>query len=193
LYLANFTGGLGFASLSRGGGSGGASASKVADDAMKLLAIIRFSADCQSFLLGSVGDVLTKVQDAASTARVVDASTVNTPTGAAAFPNDPTLAAAEQARDDARTAISGTTIAQLFASSGRLYAMGQYNGNTVFYGQAFATFGSGYALYTMFHEVLHLIGFSDQQLRTDFAISDAAWAAERSSAITTALMAGCGH
>jgi RHS repeat-associated protein len=176
-----------------GGQAGGVSAGNVAVNAMEQPAIMKFTPDCQSFLLGSVGDVLTKVQDAANTANVVDASTVNTPTGTAAFPHDPTLAAAEQARDDAQTGISGTTIAQLFASKGTLYAMGQYNGNTVFYGQAFLTFGTGYALYTMFHESLHLIGLSDRQLKTDFAISDAVWAAQGSLSITLALMAGCGH
>ncbi len=72
-------------------------------------------------------------------------------------------------------------------------ATGQYNGNTIYYNSAFADFGSGYALYTIFHEMLHIEGFSDKQLKAEFGISDADVKALASASITLKLMQQCGQ
>jgi hypothetical protein len=157
-----------------------------------------FSQSCQTAILNATGITVQELQGLAAAANLVDATTVNTPAGAADFPNSPALAAAAQARYDAQTGIVGTTLAQLFNSNPLIAATGQYGGGvggTIFYGPiAFGSggLGSAYQLYTMFHETFHLAGFSDVQLETDFGITPGMVKSRGSASITDALISKCG-
>ena len=127
---------------------------------------------------------------------LVEAHSVNTAAGAVLFPLDQALAAAQQGRSDAATGTTGSTLGQLASASPRTYAFGQYRGNTIFYNaQAFAIngLGSGYAMLTLFHETLRLAGFSDEQLRRAFGISQQVFNSHGSTSITDALIGRCGQ
>jgi hypothetical protein len=55
-------------------------------------------------------------------------------------------------------------------------------------------FGSGFALYTIFHEMLHVAGMGgDSQLEQAFGISRAQVQAQGSMSITYKLIAECGN
>ena len=137
---------------------------------------------------------ISVIQQYAVAAHVEDASGVLIPAGTAEFPNDPGLAAALQAKADASTGITGSSLSKFFAANPTIYAAGQYTGNTIFYNATyFSGLGSGTAMYTMFHESLDLAGFSDQQLESAFGIPASVVAARGSESITDTLEQHCGH
>lgn len=145
-------------------------------------------------IVSATGLEVQSLQSIAAAAGIVNASTVNTPAGEAAFPSDPSLAAAEQQRDDARTGDVGTTIAQLFGVNSLIIAEGQYRGNTIFYSAAaFSQLGAGYLMYTMFHESFHLAGLSDAQVEQDLGIPQSVVKSLGSRSITFALVGLCGR
>jgi hypothetical protein len=75
-----------------------------------------------------------------------------------------------------------------------IHAAAQYTGNTIYYSALyFSQIGSGTAMYTMFHEALHLMGFDDNQLKGLFGITDGEWRAFGTDAITHKLEEKCGH
>jgi hypothetical protein len=166
-----------------------------ARSALEAFSSAQFSGNCTQFIYASLGEEIQTIQGLAASAQVQDMSSTMTPAGVTLFPNNPSLAAAEQARDDAATGIRGTTIDQLYLSMpGSLIALGQYMGNTIFYNPLlFSNMGNATAMFTMFHETLHLAGFSDAQLETDFGISPALVAERGSQSITDALIINCGN
>jgi len=165
-----------------------------ASGALSAFSTTAFSDDCKGFIAYSLGKDLSAIQTIAAAAQVTDASTVITQAGAALFPNNPDYAAAQQARADADSATQNASIAQWFAAMPTIHAATQYNGNTIYYSALyFSQIGSGTAMYTMFHESLHLAGYDDQQLRALLGIADSEWKAWGSDAITHKLEEKCGH
>jgi RHS repeat-associated protein len=169
-------------------------AAQVAAQAMRAIATTAFSPQCQGFIDGALGDdVLASVQELALITGVVNAATVNAPAGVTLFPNNPALAATQQGTANNATGIQGATLAQYSAASPGTFAYGQFGGNTVFYTSQWANSGSGFALYTMLHEMLHVDGFGDAQIEDAFGISAQTVAALGSTSITYKLMSECGQ
>jgi hypothetical protein len=133
-----------------------------------------------------------EIQLWATTVTVVDGTTVNTPVGSSSFPFDPERAASYQAEIDAKTGITGTTVAQFFAANGNVSALSAYKGNSIYVNSSFPS-GTGTAMFTIFHEVLHSMGYSDQALETAFGITPSLARDLGSRSITFALMGGCGQ
>jgi len=134
---------------------------------------------------------ISELQDLALVTNMVDAAGTLLAVGSLVFPSNPDLAEAEQKRADKATGHDGTTIAQFFASR-PITAMAQYGGNTIFYGPSFASFGSGYAVYTIFHEVFHLKGFGDAEIERAMGITPGIVAVQGSQSVTNKLMEECG-
>jgi hypothetical protein len=167
----------------------------VANTALHAIATTAFSPQCQGFINGAFGaDALESIQELASGTAAANAATVNAAAGATLFPNNPALAAAQQATANQVTGIAGATLAQYSAASPTTHPWGQYGGSTVFYTSAFAGYGSAYAMYTMLHEMLHVAGLGgDTQIERAFGISAQTVAAQGSTSITYKLIAECGQ
>jgi len=188
--------------VSAQGGQGGASGTvqagmQVATQALQAVATTVFSAQCENFIDNALGSGALEVAqlDAAQTT-VQNAAGITTAAGATLFPNNPTLAAQQQATANQLTGISGASLSQLAAVSPTTYAWGQYTGNTVFINNAtsWAGWGSGWALYTMLHEMLHVAGLGgDTQIEAAFGILPATVAAVGSTSITIKLASECGQ
>ncbi|HLH07382.1 MAG TPA: RHS repeat-associated core domain-containing protein, partial [Terriglobales bacterium] len=164
--------------------------------ALQAFATANFSGDCINFIDNALGaGALEVAQLEAGTTNVVSAATVSSSAGATLFPNNPDLAAAEQARDDAKTGFAGATLSQMLAASPNTHAWGQYAGNTIFYNPLwFAQVGSGWAEFTMFHEMLHVAGLGgDNQIAAAFGISPDVYKTLGSEAITAKLVEKCGQ
>ena len=181
------------------GGGGNArelNGASVAQQALSSFSTIAFSPECEDFVDGALGaGTLAGAQAKAVNTSLYDASLVNDTEGSALFPNSAELAAAEQARADASTGHSGTTVAQAFDASPTRLAQGQYGGSSIFYSASwFSTLGSGTALYTIFHEMLHLSAvFGDAQIEKAFGIPASDVKSLGSTSITYKLMEKCGH
>ncbi len=155
-----------------------------------------FSPQCGEFLANSTGDadLLNEIQGAAGQADLINAATATTRVGATEFPGNPSLANAAQANANAVTGLANATLAQLFAANPLIQAVGQYKGNNIYYNAgAFAGMVSGMAWYTIFHELLHNLGFDDAQLESEFGVPASVVATQGSQSITFKLMAECGH
>jgi RHS repeat-associated protein len=163
-----------------------------AEAADELLTSTSFSAQCANFILQTLGIEIQEVQGKAAQASLQDGSESSLPVGAAMFPNDPTLAANQQAKADAQSGHAGTTVSQWMALNPNVQAFGQYGGNTIFYSEPFFAYaGDGYLMYTELHETLHLLGLSDAYIQNAFQIASGAGVA--STNITTKLIAECGN
>jgi RHS repeat-associated protein len=165
-----------------------------ANNALYLFISIQFSIDCTNFLLNTLGLEISDVQGMAAGASVADASTVTTPAGVTLFPNDPALAAQQQSTADKSTGHAGTTLSQWFAANPLVRAATQFSGNTIYYNvNWWETIGSGMAVYTIFHETLHMFGMGDTFIETAFGISPTLVGQQGSQSITNKLMQECGR
>jgi hypothetical protein len=168
-----------------------------ARDALFAFADTHFSAQCADFInnIFGAGTLATLQQDAASVG-VEDAQEVTTAAGATLFPYNADLADAQQGRADQQTGIADTTLAVLGFSSPTTWAWGQWGGNTIFINNAaeWMNFGSGFAMYTMFHEMLHVAAMGgDTQIENDFGISQTLRTQQGTMSITYKLMQECGQ
>jgi len=169
-------------------GTGGIEAARSATIAF---AGIQFSSACDAFLSSTTGFSVASVQAKAADADIVDGTTISTPWGTTLFPGDPANAAANQAIADRATGIAGTTVAQYFAAAPNVMAAAQYNGNSIYANSSFPG-GEAVGVYTIFHEALHLMGFSDQSLESLFGISPTMIQQTGTMSITYKLMEKCG-
>jgi hypothetical protein len=99
-------------------------------------------------------------------------------------------------RADKQTGIADTTLATLGFFSPVTWAYGQWGGNTIFINNAseWMNFGSGFAMYTMFHEMLHVAALGgDTQIEAAFGISQTLVQQQGTMSITNKLMTECGH
>ncbi len=170
----------------------------VARTALAAVSTTVFSAECQSFIDTALGaGSLELVQVLAAQTTVQWAVTVTTAAGATLFPNNPNFAAQTQAIADQRVGVTAATLSAWAQYSPTVSAYGQYMGDTVFInnaGTTWANAGSGWALYTMLHEMLHVAGLGgDAQIEKLFGISPEIVAAQGSSSITYKLMGECGR
>ena len=168
-----------------------------AQNALNAFATAHFSVLCTDFIDSTFGaGALTTLQEDAASVGVENAQDVTTPAGAALFPYNDDLAMAQQASADRQTGVAGTTLATLAMDSGTTAAWGQWGGNTIFinYASRWMDYGSGYAMYTMFHEMLHVAAMGgDTQIEAAFGISRTLAQQQGTASITYKLIAECGH
>jgi RHS repeat-associated protein len=169
---------------------------QVATRALQDVANTVFSPQCQIFIDNALGaGALELAQLEASQTTVQNAAGITTAAGSTLFPNNPGLAAQQQAKANQVTGINGASLSEYAAASPFIYAWGQYTGDTVFINNAasWADWGNGWALYTMLHEMLHVEGFGDQGIEAAFGISPETVAAQGSVSITYKLLSECGQ
>ena len=170
---------------------------QVASQALQAVATIGFSSQCEGFIDNALGaGSLESAQLLANGTTVQNAVGVTTAAGATLFPNNPDYAAQEQNTANVVTGINGASLSALALSSPTTYAWGQFFGNAVFVNNAasWAGFGSGFATYSMLHEMLHVAGLGgDTQIEQAFGISPQLAAVQGSASITYTLMAQCGQ
>lgn len=177
-----------------GGGGGGQSGAAVASQALIDFQSMDFSPHCHDFIDKTYGmGTLDMLQLKAQSVFVVDAATVGAAAGVSLFPNDPENAASQQASADALTGIRGSALYQMFAAAPTIKAAAQWGGNQIFFSETgFGACGSGYAMYTIFHEMLHSAALGgDTQIKAAFGITDAVWASQGTQAITNKLIEEC--
>jgi hypothetical protein len=175
-----------------GSGSGAATSLQNAQNAQTAFTQAQVSGACQSYIEGTVGSLgdseltATDVQVVASGAQVQGSAGDTMTIGEAMFPNNPEL----------RTQLANPNqpVNDYFNEHPQTYAIGGYNGNTIIVNSnTFANLGEAQAYYTIFHETLHLMGYSDGQLEAAMNISPSVVRSQGSMSITYSLMGGCGQ
>jgi RHS repeat-associated protein len=149
------------------------------------------SPQCRDFLFQRLGVTLEQIQGAVAAANLVDSTTVTSPYGTAILPRpqDSNYAAVNQAIADSVVGHTGATLAEYQLAVPGTVAWGQYGGNTIFYNPFyFSQIGSAVGFFTLMHEGLHLLGFSDRYIQQNIGTTVGA----SSNNITLGLIKECG-